>query len=241
MLTPFSQEKKRDRIIVALDCNAGRAIDLADMLQGHATWLKIGMTLFYQEGPLIVTRLKSRGFKVFLDLKLHDIPFQVQGAAEAAAECGADMITTHITGGREMMRAMAEGAREGAEKIHATTPITLGITVLTSMDQHALSEIGVTRPVNEQVQTLARQAQQAGLSGVVASAKEAAGLRRILGPDAYIVTPGIRPKGSATDDQKRVATPKEAFDAGASHLVIGRPITKASDPVQAFESIAKGL
>ncbi len=241
MLTSFDDIPQRERIIVALDCDAGRAVELASVLAGHATWLKIGMTLYYQEGPMIVARLKARGFKVFLDLKLHDIPFQVRGAAAAAAEYGADMLTTHAMGGADMMRAVVEGAAEGAKKINASAPITLGITVLTSMDQKALSAIGVTRSVPDQVVSLAQQAQQAGLSGVVASAQEASQLRQTLGNDAYIVTPGIRPAGSEVGDQKRVATPKQAFSAGASHIVIGRPITQSADPAQAFENIVEGL
>lgn len=241
MLTSFDSIEKRDRIMVALDCDASRAVELATMLAGHAKWLKVGMTLYYQEGPLIVAGLKARGFKVFLDLKFHDIPFQVRGAAQAAAEYGADMLTTHAVGGADMMRAMAEGAAQGAANIHAAPPVTLGITVLTSMDQKALAETGVTRPVDQQVVTLAKQARQAGLSGVVASAREARELRQALGDDAYIVTPGIRPAGSDVGDQKRIATPQQAFEAGASHLVIGRPITQAADPVQAFEDIVKGL
>lgn len=235
----FSSIPRKDRIIVALDCDRSRALELADMLAGHATWLKIGMTLFYQEGPYFVTALQKRGFKVFLDLKFHDIPHQVKGAAKAAAEAGADMLTMHAIGGIKMMQAAKEGLAQS--RWVDTEPISLGITVLTSMSAEDLELTGVTRSVTDQVIELAKQAKEAGLSGVVASPQEALMLREVLGDDAYIVTPGVRPVGSDLSDQSRVATPKQAFDNGASHIVVGRPITEQADPVAAFESIAKEL
>ena len=210
MLTTFSDIPERDRVIVALDCDIEEAFELADKLQGKATWMKIGMTLFYANGPAVVYALKERGFKVFLDLKFHDIPHQVEGAAYSAAASGADMMT-------------------------------LGITVLTSMSQAALADTGVTRPMSEQVNVLAEQAKRSGISGVVASPQEAAMLREVLGPEGYIVTPGVRPAGSALGDQSRVATPKQAFENGASHIVIGRPITQAVDPAAAFDAIVAEL
>lgn len=235
----FSSIPRKDRIIVALDCDRSRALELADMLAGHATWLKIGMTLFYQEGPYFVTALQKRGFKVFLDLKFHDIPHQVKGAAKAAAEAGADMLTMHAIGGIKMMEAAKEGLAQA--RWVDTEPISLGITVLTSMSAEDLELTGVTRSVTDQVIELAKQAKEAGLSGVVASPQEALMLREVLGNDAYIVTPGVRPVGSDLSDQSRVATPKQAFDNGASHIVVGRPITEQADPVAAFEAIAKEL
>ncbi len=235
----FSSIPRKDRIIVALDCDRSRALELADMLAGHATWLKIGMTLFYQEGPYFVTALQKRGFKVFLDLKFHDIPHQVKGAAKAAAEAGADMLTMHAIGGIKMMQAAKEGLAQA--RWVDTEPISLGITVLTSMSAEDLELTGVTRSVTDQVIELAKQAKEAGLSGVVASPQEALMLREVLGDDAYIVTPGVRPVGSDLSDQSRVATPKQAFDNGASHIVVGRPITEQADPVAAFEAIAKEL
>lgn len=235
----FSSIPRKDRIIVALDCDRSRALELADMLAGHATWLKIGMTLFYQEGPYFVTALQKRGFKVFLDLKFHDIPHQVKGAAKAAAEAGADMLTMHAIGGIKMMQAAKEGLAQS--RWVDTEPISLGITVLTSMSAEDLKLTGVTRSVTGQVIELAKQAKEAGLSGVVASPQEALMLREVLGDDAYIVTPGVRPVGSDLSDQSRVATPKQAFDNGASHIVVGRPITEQADPVAAFEAIAKEL
>lgn len=235
----FNSIDRKDCIIVALDCDRSRALELADMLSGKASWLKVGMTLFYQEGPYFISALQKRGFKVFLDLKFHDIPHQVKGAAKAAAEAGADMVTMHAVGGVKMMQAAKEGLAEA--RWTPEEPISLGITVLTSMSAEDLSATGVQRPVVEQVAELARQAKQAGLSGVVASPQEAAMLREILGPEAYIVTPGVRPAGSSLGDQSRVATPHQAFENGASHIVIGRPITESADPAAAFEAIAKEL
>lgn len=235
----FDSIPRKDRVIVALDCDRSRALELADSLAGKATWLKIAMTLFYQEGPYFVTALQKRGFKVFLDLKFHDIPHQVKGAAQAAAEAGADMLTMHAIGGSAMMKAAKEGLAQA--RWVESEPISLAITVLTSMSAEDLSKTGVTRSVTDQVLTLAKQAKEAGLSGVVASPQEAAMLREILGPNAYIVTPGVRPAGSDLGDQSRVATPKEAFDNGASHIVIGRPITGQADPGAAFDAIVKEL
>ncbi len=235
----FSSVPRKDRVIVALDCDRARALELADQLHGKAKWLKVGMTLFYQEGPYFITALQKRGFKVFLDLKFHDIPHQVKGAAKAAAEAGADMLTMHAVGGIAMMEAAKAGLLEA--RWVEQEPISLGITVLTSMSEEDLQRTGVTRTVKDQVVALATQAKQAGLSGVVASPQEAAMLREVLGPEAYIVTPGVRPAGAALGDQSRVATPQQAFDNGASHIVIGRPITEQADPAAAFEAIAKEL
>lgn len=235
----FESIPRKDRVIVALDCDRSRALELADSLAGKATWLKIGMTLFYQEGPYFVTALQKRGFKVFLDLKFHDIPHQVKGAAQAAAEAGADMLTMHAIGGSAMMKAAKEGL--ALARWVDSEPISLAITVLTSMSAEDLSKTGVSRSVTGQVLSLAKQAKEAGLSGVVASPQEAAMLREVLGPNAYIVTPGVRPAGSDLGDQSRVATPKEAFDNGASHIVIGRPITGQVDPGAAFDAIVKEL
>ena len=241
MLERFQDIPARERIIVAFDCDRERALELASELQGVATWVKIGMTLYYREGPSIVAAMHERGFKVFLDLKFHDIPHQVRGAAASAAATGADMLTMHAVGGVPMMEAGREGAAAGAEEAGNADPVTLGITVLTSMDAPTLAATGVIRPVQEQVVELAKQARQAGLSGVVASPQEASMLREALGPDAYIVTPGVRPAGSDVGDQSRIATPAQAFANGASHLVIGRPITAAEEPSRAFEEIVASL
>lgn len=241
MLTSFEDIPRRDRVMIALDCGIDEAFDLADKLQGKATWLKVGMTLFYANGPAIVYALKERGFKVFLDLKFHDIPHQVEGAAYSATGSGADMLTMHTVGGLDMMAAAQRGAQKAADEHGYDVPATLGITVLTSMNDAALAETGVSRAMSDQVVVLAEQAKRSGISGVVASPQEAARLRDILGPDAYIVTPGVRPAGSDKGDQSRVATPAQAFDNGASHIVVGRPITQAADPLAAFEAIVAEL
>lgn len=241
MLGNFTEQSRIDRTIIALDCEADKAISIAYQLAGRAKWVKIGMTLYYAYGADLIKMLKARGYSVFLDLKFHDIPHQVLGAARSAAETGADMITMQAVGGVPMMQAAQQGACEGASHIGCQPPITLGITVLTSMDEETLAQTGVVRSMEEQVLALAALAQNAGISGVVASPQEATQLRALLGSAAYIVTPGVRPPWAATGDQSRIATPQEAFDAGASHIVIGRPITDAADPIAAFETIAEEL
>lgn len=238
MTNAFSNIPAEDRIIVALDCGRDEAVSLAETLRGRAKWVKIGMTLYYACGPSVVAAFKQRGYKVFLDLKLHDIPFQIEGAAKSAALTGADMITMHIMGGQAMLEGAQRGVEAAAkERADGQAAVTLGITVLTSMDEAALAQIGIDRTPAEQVALLACIAKDAGISGVVASAQEAAALREILGPRAYIVTPGVRPAGAETQDQSRVTTPSQAFANGASHIVIGRPITRAEDPAAAFDAI----
>jgi orotidine-5'-phosphate decarboxylase len=226
-----------ERIIVALDTDGMRARELSSILQGHAKWLKVGMTLYYAEGPQIVREFKDMGYKVFLDLKFFDIPHQVEGAAYSAVCAGADMLTMHACGGAQMMQAAAAGIARGAAEV-GSDPISLAVTVLTSMDENDLEDLGITRPLHKQVMTLAAMAQKAGIGGVVASPEEAADLRAALGPDAAIVTPGIRPAGAGKDDQARISTPASAIRAGASHIVVGRPISQAADPLAAFDAIA---
>lgn len=241
MLNEFSSIPPRERVIVALDCPADEALRLADDLEGRAFWLKVGMTLYYGCGPAIVRALKDRGFNVFLDLKLHDIPFQVEGAAASAAASGADMITMHAFGGAAMLAAGQRGVENACAAVGRPATVTLGITVLTSMDDAALRSIGVERVAADQVELLAGVAREGGIAGVVASPQEAGLLRRVLGPAAYIVTPGVRPVGADRGDQSRVATPQEAFDAGASHIVIGRPVTRAESPARAFDAIVSEI
>lgn len=230
----------RERIIVAIDCGREEALRLADALSGHARWLKVGMTLFYAEGPAIVREFRERGFKVFLDLKFHDIPHQVRGAARSAALAGADLMSVHGLGSGAMLAACREGADEAAE-VRGSRPQLVAITVLTSMDQAALAEIGVTDPVAVEAERLAKLARVSGIDGVVCSPREASDMRALLGPDALIVTPGVRPIGTALGDQSRVATPAQAIASGASHIVVGRPITSADDPVAAYEAIVTEL
>lgn len=234
------EQEARERIIVALDCDRTRALELAGKLSGHATWLKVGMTLFYAEGPDIVREFRKLGFKVFLDLKFHDIPHQVRGAARSAALAGADLLSVHGLGSGAMLAACREGAEEAAEQLGAR-PKLVAITVLTSMDQEALAQIGIDAPVAEEAARLASLAKVNGIDGIVCSPQEAHAMRQLLGEDALIVTPGVRPSGAALGDQSRVATPAAALEAGASHLVIGRPITSADEPVEAYEAIVSEL
>ena len=224
-------------VIVALDLPRDEALELADSLRGRVAWLKVGMTLFYAEGPAIVARLREKGFDVFVDLKLHDIPHQVAGAAAEIARLGAGMFTVHASGGVAMMRAAVESSRRAAEEVGLPAPCVLGVTVLTSTDAAGLVEIGVARDAAEQVRLLAQLAHTAGVDGVVCSPHEAAEMRELLGEGALVVTPGIRPQWSETGDQARIATPTAALAAGASHLVIGRPITAAPVPAEAVARI----
>ena len=233
----LASTQPRDRVIVALDCDRYEAIRLADALKGHARWLKVGMTLFYACGPEIVHELKARGFDVFLDLKLHDIPHQVRGAAQSASLAGADLLSVHSLGGSEMMRAAREGV-EAASRGRDVRTRLLAITILTSMDADSLSQVGIGRGVEAEVAQLASTAVDSGMDGIVCSPREAASMRLVLGPDPLVVTPGVRPAGSSVGDQRRVATPASAIAAGASHIVVGRPITQAADPVAAFDDIA---
>jgi orotidine-5'-phosphate decarboxylase len=239
----WKNESKTQRVIVALDCSPDEAIVLGEKLAGHARWVKIGMTLYYAVGPSIVTKMHKLGFRVFLDLKLHDIPHQVYGAASSIAQAGADLLTVHASGGEAMLSSAVKGARKGAGEVDldAEPPAVCAITVLTSMDDAQLASIGIDVPAAMQVKRLATLARDAGLNGIVCSPKEAAAMRELLGEDAIIITPGVRPNGAALGDQSRVATPAEAFEAGASHLVIGRPITRVGDPVAAFDEIIADL
>ncbi len=232
----FDNLSARDRVMVALDCGPDEARELADKLEGHATWLKVGITLIYDGGLPLVQELRDRGFKVFVDSKFHDIPHQVRGAVKSAAHSGADLVTVHGSGSAKMLAACAEGAN-AADEAYGHKPYVIAITVLTSMDEEELAKVGVTRPIPEQAAALAKLAVDNGLDGIVCSPKEAAEMRELLGPDALIVTPGVRPAGAELGDQSRVATPAAAIAAGASHIVVGRPITQAADPVAALEAI----
>lgn len=231
----------RDRLIVALDTDAHTALGIARLLQGMVDWVKVGMTLYYAEGPQIVTRMRDMGFEVFVDLKLHDIPHQVEGAASEISKLGVSMFTVHASGGVDMMRAALEGACSGSSECGADTPDVIGVTVLTSLDDAALASIGVRAGALDQALVLAELAQQAGLQGIVCSPKEARPMLGLLGSEALIVTPGVRPAGADVSDQARVATPRGAIDAGASHLVVGRPITQAQDPAAAAMAILREM
>ena len=228
----------RDRIIVAIDTSdAQEAVRLAESLRDHATHLKVGSTLFLSEGPAIVGRLRGLGFEVFLDLKLHDIPHQVAGAVRELAHLGASMLTVHASGGRAMLAAAVEAAERGATDLGVPRPLVVAVTVLTSLDAAALAEVGVSARPRDQVLKLARLARSEGCDGVVCSPEETAEVRELLGPEALIVTPGVRPVWAVLGDQARVASPFEALAAGATRLVVGRPVTGADDPAAAFERI----
>ena len=237
----LTRDEARDAIIIALDCDRETALDLADKLEGKAIWVKVGMTLFYRYGPTIVDEMRARGLRVFLDLKLHDIPFQIRGAAFSASLTGADILSIHGLGGADMIAQGRAGCEEAASERGGERTRLVAISVLTSMDQEALASIGVEAPVAEEVARLASLAVGAGSDGIVCSPQEAAEMRALLGPDALIVTPGVRPAGADVGDQKRIATPAKAIADGASKLVIGRPITAAADPVAAFEAIVSEL
>lgn len=231
-----------DRIIVALDQpDLASALTCARALQGHARWVKVGMTLYYREGPAAVAAMRELGFDVFVDLKLHDIPHQVEGAARSLGALGAGMLTVHASGGADMIEAAVRGAGDGAEAAGVPAPAVIAVTVLTSMDDETLRSVGVNDTAADQAAGLAALAKTAGASGVVCSPREAADMRALLGPNTLIVTPGVRPTGTDAGDQSRIATPAAAFQAGASHLVIGRPITGAADPAPAFDAIVHDL
>ena len=226
-----------ERIIVALDCGATEARTLARELSGRVTWLKVGMTLFYAEGPRIVADLAEQGFRIFLDLKLHDIPHQVGGAAASIARLGVGMFTVHASGGAAMLAAAVEGSREAARAAGLPAPSVLGISVLTSTDDATLRSTGVERTPAEQVALLSSLAAAAGVDGMVCSPREAAAVASALPAGSLVVTPGVRPAWASSDDQSRIATPDSALRAGATHLVIGRPITAAESPVAAVDRI----
>ena len=230
-------------ILVALDVDTpAKALALADALRGAVGGFKIGKQLFTAAGPDMVRQLNARGDRVFLDLKFHDIPNTVAGAVQSAVGTGAWMVNVHASGGSAMMKAAAEAAVKAAAASGAAKPLVIGVTVLTSMTDAALKEVGVDRPMVDQVVHLAKLAKDSGLDGVVASPQEITAIRAACGPDFQIVTPGIRPADQqGKDDQARTLTPAEAIQAGATYLVIGRPITGAPDPRKAAEAILATL
>jgi orotidine-5'-phosphate decarboxylase len=225
-----------DRLIVALDFpDAAAALSCVDQLADSVSWFKVGLELYLASGDSVVRELKRRGHSVFLDLKLHDIPNTAASAVRSLAKLEPDLLTLHAAGGRAMLSAAAEAARSLPHP-----PRLLAVTVLTSMDATALAETGVSAAPVEQVLRLARLAADCGIDGMVCSPAEAAALHSAL-PKALLVTPGIRPAGADAGDQKRIATPQFALAAGASMLVVGRPITAAADPKAAAQAILSDM
>ena len=223
----------RERLIVALDLpDAEQAFRLVERLDGQCRWFKVGLELYLAEGASIVHELRRRGFHVFLDLKLHDIPNTVASAVRSVSSCGASLLTVHAAGGRAMLTAAAEAAAGLPD-----APTLLAVTVLTSMDSGELAGIGVDALVEEQVLRLGRLALAAEIPGLVCSSNELVRLRAELGDEPLLVVPGIRPVGGALGDQSRVAPAAAAVAGGASKLVVGRPITRAEDPARAFAAM----
>lgn len=255
----MSELTPQERIIVALDTAlASEAMALAERLAPHVGAVKVGLELVNRTGPLILRNLARLGLRVFYDAKFHDIPNTVAGAVRGAAAKGCWMLNLHASGGVAMMRAAVAAAEQTRpRRLHRLRtrfgplpstpalpqrPLLVAVTLLTSIDERALrEELGVPCSPTEHVLRLARLAAEAGLDGVVASPQEAAPLREAFGRAFVIVTPGVRPSWSSSDDQRRIATPAEAVAAGADYLVIGRPITRAADPVSAVQRIAEEL
>lgn len=235
--------RAKERLIIALDVDtAGEAEVLVSRLQDHVGLFKVGMQLFNSEGPDIIKRIHRLGGRVFLDLKLHDIPNTVGQAAAVLTRLGVFMFNVHTAGGSEMMRKAAAGAVRSAGEAGVSLPLVIGVTVLTSINQAIMeNEIGIPGGIQDQVVKWAKLAKESGLNGVVSSPKEIAAIRDACGPDFVIITPGVRPEWAAVNDQKRVMTPKEAVKAGATYLVVGRPITGAADPVKAANMIVNEM
>ena len=234
-MKPVKSVDRKQQLIIALDFDSpAKALDVVEQLKSVAGMFKVGSRLFTAGGPQIVKDILALDAKVFLDLKYHDIPYQIAGAARSAAKLGVSLFTIHASGGSEMMRRAVEAV---AEVNNGHTKV-LAITVLTSMDATTLSQIGVTLTLEESVLRLTNLAITSGVDGVVASPREIESIRRaVSNPEFIILTPGIRPATSQSEDQKRIATPTAAIAAGASYIVVGRPITGAPDPLEAARAI----
>jgi orotidine-5'-phosphate decarboxylase len=234
---PDRMGEARKRLIVALDVSsAGAAEDLVKRLEDECKWFKVGLELFAAAGPAVVETLTARGHSVFLDLKFHDIPNTVAGAVRSAAGLGVRMMTVHAAGGPAMLAAAGAALDDVADP-----PQLLAVTVLTSMDAAQLKATGVKRSPAEQVELLARMGWEAGIRGFVCSPQEVTAVRALTGAKGVLVVPGIRPAGTEAGDQKRLATPADALCAGASYLVVGRPITQAPEPAKAAKAILREM
>ncbi|MCZ8511264.1 orotidine-5'-phosphate decarboxylase [Paenibacillus filicis] len=229
--------------MVALDYPAAEQADkLVRALEGIPCWMKVGMQLFYSAGPAFVAELKARGYKIFLDLKMHDIPNTVKGGAESITRLGVDMFNVHAAGGKHMMEAALEGVDKALNGGSRQRPLVIGVTQLTSTSQAVMNgEIGIGGSVEQAVERYARLTQSAGLDGVVASPLEVLRIKEACGKAFLTVTPGIRPAGAEIGDQSRVMTPAEAFAQGTDYVVIGRPITAADNPRAALEAILASI
>ena len=229
-------------VIIALDFpTLEDTLSFLEKFGEEKLFVKVGMELYLQNGPVVIEKIKELGHKIFLDLKLHDIPNTVAHGVSSLTRLGANLITIHGQGGPIMMKAAAEAARESAEKLGIERPKLLAITVLTSFDDESWTSIGGQLPIADQVIRLAKLAKESGMDGVVCSALEAKMIREACGPDFLIVTPGIRPSFAATNDQMRIATPSSALQDGASRLIIGRPITQAEHPQEAVRLIIEEM
>ena len=230
------------RLIVALDfATAAEAKRAVFELGDAVSYYKVGMELYYAVGNAVVFFLKRENKQVFLDLKLQDIPNTVASTLKVLTALGVDMINVHAIGGYKMLKAAKDAVKEEAERLHVTAPKLIAVTILTSMDAEQYQELNYKNTIAEQVVSLAKLAQKAGLDGVVASPLEAAAIRKACGKDFLIVTPGVRPVGAAVGDQSRVATPAQALKNGATHIVVGRPITQAVNKVQAADAICQEI
>lgn len=227
----------RSRLIVAIDVpDRMAALGVVDRLSGHVGYFKIGLELFTREGPRLVEEIRDRGEKIFLDLKLHDIPNTVKGAVRSACQLGVHMLTLHASGGSNMLSAASQEAQASS-----SPPLLLAVTALTSLSEEEIGKLGVTGTIEQWVEKLAGLAHSSGIRGVVASSKELPLLRRRFQDEFQLVIPGIRPAGAALQDQSRTATPAEAIRAGASYIVVGRPILQAPDPAKAADSVVEEI
>lgn len=231
----------RDRIALAVDLPLQEGLHAWEQVAPHVGVAKVGLSLFVEHGPRAVDSFLSRGARVFLDLKLHDIPNTVELAATRAGALGVSYLTVHASGGAPMVKAAVQGAAEGAIRAGHKPPIILAVTVLTSMDDAHLAETGVGRTAHAQAELLAQLAAKGGATGLVCSAREVASVRALVGPNLVLCTPGIRPAGAAANDQSRTETPAAALAAGSDLLVIGRPITAAPDMAAAARAIVESI
>ena len=241
-MSPAALQRARERLIAAADVGTLReAVSLAEPLAGRVGWIKVGKRLFTAEGPESVRRLRELGFRIFLDLKFHDIPATVASAAVEAMGLGVDLFNVHASGGRRMMEETRRRVQREARVRGVSPPKMIAVTVLTSLEASDLAELGLEPDPALWVRRWAALARQAGLDGVVCSPREAATLRSAHGEEFWLVTPGIRPQGAAEDDQRRTMSAGEAVAQGATHLVVGRPLTAAPDPAAAAEQMVSEI